>query len=494
MGCCTNPKTRKFFATYGLMLATATAVVIGIALGVLMRQANLSQLDIQYFSFPGDLLLRMLKMVIIPLVICSIITGVASVDRSISGKLGARAVVYYMSTTFVAVVIGIVLVVAINPGRAGKDGNIPNSDVKSVEVVDSLTDLLRNLFPENLIQACFQQYETVRVPVYENRNVSVTSTVNGTTTTTTTLEEVVVDYVLKGTYVSGMNVLGLICFSLVFGVIIGNMGEQGENLVSFFSSLNEAIMRIVTVIIWYAPIGIMFLIAGQVMKMEDPVQVLERLGLYMATVIAGLVIHGFVVLPTLFFVFTRRNPITYFRGVLQAFLTAMATASSAATLPITMKCLEENNNVDRRVSRFVLPIGATINMDGTALYEAVAAVFIAQSNGLVLNFGQIVTVSLTATLASVGAAAVPQAGLVTLIIVLSAVGLPTEDVSLIIAIDWLLDRVRTSVNVLGDSFGAGIIEKLSQADLMAEETDEEKMEKGADNLALSQEEAESMAM
>lgn len=469
-------------------MATALGVVIGVALGIGMRSANLSQVGITYFTFPGDLLLRMLKMIILPLVICSIITGVSSLDQSVSGKLGLRAIVYYMSTTFIAVVIGIVLVVAINPGKAGKDGSTVSEDLKVVEPVDAITDLLRNLFPENLVQACFQQYETVRTPIFEDRNIS--STENGTTTYEVT--PFLVDYQLTGSYKSGINVLGLICFCLVFGVIIGGMKEDGKILVDFFSSLNEAIMKIVTIVIWYSPIGIIFLIAGQIMKMNDPALILSKLGLYMATVIAGLVIHGGIVLPLLYFVIVRKNPFAYFTGVLQAWLTALATSSSSATLPVTLNCLETNNKVDKRVTRFVLPIGATINMDGTALYEAVAAVFIAQSNGLVLNFGQIVTVSLTSTFASIGAAGVPQAGLVTLIIVLTAVGLPTEDVSLIIAIDWLLDRIRTSVNVLGDSYGAGIIEKLSKEDLkemaeLVEDDDDagEKMEKMGSNSVIA---------
>jgi len=261
----------------------------------------------------------------------------------------------------------------------------------------------------------------------------------------------------------------------MFGVIIGNMEEQGKILRDFFISFNEAIMKIVTIVIWYAPIGIIFLIAGEIMKMEDPALVLQQLGLYMATVIAGLIIHGFIVLPLIYLIFVRKNPFVYLKGVLQAILTALATSSSSATLPVTLNCLEVNNKVDKRVSRFMLPIGATINMDGTALYEAVAAIFIAQLNGLNLNFGEIVTVSLTATFASIGAAGVPQAGLVTLIIVLSAVGLPAEDVTLILAVDWLLDRIRTSINVLGDSIGAGVVEHLSQEDLKSMDKETEKV-------------------
>jgi len=456
----------KFLKTNALLLATALGVVLGIAVGIGMREAHLSYLNIQYFSFPGDLLLRMLKMIILPLIICSMITGVSSLDRSVSGKLGVRAIVYYMATTFIAVVIGIVLVITINPGRGGKSDIDSSGSAKEVEPVDALTDLLRNLFPENLVQACFAQYETSREMRVTEENV----TIDGNTTLQNVSEPMLV-----GSYKEGINILGLIFFCIMFGVIIGNMEEQGKILRDFFISFNEAIMKIVTIVIWYAPIGIIFLIAGEIMKMEDPALVLQQLGLYMATVIAGLIIHGFIVLPLIYLIFVRKNPFVYLKGVLQAILTALATSSSSATLPVTLNCLEVNNKVDKRVSRFMLPIGATINMDGTALYEAVAAIFIAQLNGLNLNFGEIVTVSLTATFASIGAAGVPQAGLVTLIIVLSAVGLPAEDVTLILAVDWLLDRIRTSINVLGDSIGAGVVEHLSQEDLKSMDKETEKV-------------------
>ncbi|KAG7238125.1 hypothetical protein INR49_030187 [Caranx melampygus] len=263
---------------------------------------------------------------------------------------------------------------------------------------------------------------------------------------------------------SGMNVLGLIGFFIAFGICMGKMGEKARLMIEFFNILNEIVMKLV-IMIMYSPFGIACLICGKIISIKDLEVVARQLGMYMVTVIVGLIIHGAIFLPSIYFVIVRKNPFTFFLGIFQAWITALGTASSAGTLPVTFRCLEENLGIDKRVTRFVLPVGATINMDGTALYEAVAAIFIAQMNGVHLDPGQIVTVSLTATLASVGAASIPSAGLVTMLLILTAVGLPTQDISLLVAVDWLLDRFRTSVNVVGDSYGAGIVYHMSKAEL-----------------------------
>ncbi|KAJ8315652.1 hypothetical protein KUTeg_007802 [Tegillarca granosa] len=266
-----------------------------------------------------------------------------------------------------------------------------------------------------------------------------------------------------------MNVLGLVVFSIFFGIIIGRMGHKGKPLADFFESLSEATMQLIRLSLYlysrYSPIGILFLIAAKVVEMQDPEKTFEQLLYYFITVMCGLVVHGFVTLPLLYLIIVRKNPFRFIYGVTQALVTALGTSSSSATLPITMRCLEENNGVDSRITKFVAPVGATINMDGTALYEAVAVLFIGQIRGFDLSIGQVVTVSITSTAAAIGAAGVPQAGLVTMVIVLTAVGFPTDDVTLVIAIDWLLDRFRTAVNVLGDAIGAGIVHHLSKKEL-----------------------------
>ncbi|KAI6048671.1 excitatory amino acid transporter 3 isoform X1 [Marmota monax] len=458
---------KRFLKNNWLLLSTVAAVVLGIAIGVLVREySKLSNLEKFYFAFPGEILMRMLKLIILPLIISSMITGVAALDSSVSGKIGLRAVVYYFCTTIIAVILGIVLVVSIKPGVTQKVSEIDRmGSTPEVSTVDAMLDLIRNMFPENLVQACFQQYKTkreeVKPPSDPQRNMTEEPV---TTMMSTASENKTKEYRIVGMYSDGINVLGLIIFCLVFGLVIGKMGEKGQILVDFFNALSDATMKIVQIIMCYMPLGILFLIAGKIIEVEDW-EIFRKLGLYMATVLSGLAIHSIVILPLIYFIVVRKNPFRFAMGMAQALLTALMISSSSATLPVTFRCAEEKNQVDKRITRFVLPVGATINMDGTALYEAVAAVFIAQLNDLDLGIGQIITISITATAASIGAAGVPQAGLVTMVIVLSAVGLPAEDVTLIVAVDWLLDRFRTMVNVLGDAFGTGIVEKLSKKEL-----------------------------
>lgn len=440
-----------------LTLLTITGVVVGIVLGIGLREVpdegeKWASRDVMYINFIGDLFLRMLKALILPLIITSLIAAVGSLDLSLSGKIGGRAVLYYITTTVMAVILGIILVVTIQPGKGAEEStsNQSKGEMRNVTTADTLLDLVRNMFPPNLVQACLEQYQTVLTPPKDNP-------------TSMDLDT----WSVGGKYTDGMNIIGLVVASIVFGIALSALKEESQLVLKFFQQLSHTVMKVTGWVIWLSPIGVLFLITAKLLEMDDLGEVFGKLGLYFAVVAGGIVFHGFVILPLLFFLFTRKNPVRFVGNMSQAIATAFGTSSSSATLPVTMQCLEDKNHVDPRVSRFVLPIGATINMDGTALYEAVAAIFIAQLRELPLTFGNIVAISITATAASIGAAGIPQAGLVTLVMVLDTVGLPAEDVSLIIAVDWLLDRFRTVVNVLGDSFGAAIVEHFSKKELAA---------------------------
>ncbi|XP_058806436.1 excitatory amino acid transporter 1-like isoform X2 [Phymastichus coffea] len=444
-------KFAVFLKHNALTMLTVAGVLFGIVLGLVLRNVGKtwSKREIMYVNYIGELFLRMLKSLILPLIMSSLISAIGSLDLSLSGKIGGRAIIYYMTTTISAVVLGIVLVVSIQPGSNQNANESNDKAPRNVTTVDTLMDLVRNMFPPNLVEACIAQHQT-KIEMDAN----------------STLEDKYTWRIVPSTE-SGTNILGLVVFSTVLGITLGKMGDTGKPLLSFFETLSTAMMIITNWVVWMSPLGVLFLVASKIIEMDSLNTVVGQLGMYFLTVMVGLCIHGFLVLPTIYFLFTRKNPFSYVSNMAQAMATAFGTSSSSATLPVAIACLEERNGVDPRVTRFVMPIGATINMDGTALYEAVAAIFIAQVRQYSLSFGQLAAISITATAASIGAAGIPQAGLVTMVMVLDTVGLPSGDISLILAIDWLLDRCRTTVNVVGDSLGAGIVNHLSRNELAA---------------------------
>ncbi|CAF0916624.1 unnamed protein product [Adineta ricciae] len=461
--CCSKENLKE----QALLIATVTAVVLGIVVGISLRGlkcpgdervngCRITKEDISYIEFPGKIFIDILKMLILPLIVSSIISALAQLDAQSSGKMGARALVYYLGTTLIASIIGIILVLSIRPGTRGATVDI-KPDAKSTEgrTIDTVLDLFRNLFPDNIMEATFRSYATSLT-----KNVTSVVLPDGTTYNKTTL-------IPKVEKRDGINVLGLLLFCIIFGIIISRLKKKTLILKQFFEALLEVVMQLVRIAMLYGPIGIFFLIAAKMLEMDNLADFVGSLGLYMVTVLAGLFIHGLIILPLLLFIITRINSFKYIRGMSQALVTAFGTASSSATLPVTYQCVELKNHIDPRVSRFVLPLGATVNMDGTALYEAVAAIYIAQLKGIPLNAVKIIVTSLTSTLASVGAASIPQAGLVTMVIVLNALGLPSDEVKTIYAVDWLLDRFRTTINVFGDSIGCAIVQHLSRKELAA---------------------------
>jgi Na+/H+-dicarboxylate symporter len=364
----------------------------------------------------GDLFLNALKMLIVPLVFSSMIVGIASMgDVRKIGRVGGTTFLYYFTTTGISVLIGIVLVNIIRPGVGGTMIETKVPDVVAGKEDIGFSDIILSLVSSNIIKSAAE-----------------------------------------------LEILPIIVFSLVFGGVLTTLGDHGKPVIRFFDGANEALMKMVRLVMILAPVGVFGLVAARLGEAGGGNAVwgeLLKLGKYFMTVIIGLGIHAVIVLPILLMVLARRSPAKYGLGMLPAIGTAWSTASSSATLPVTLECTEERNKVSRRSALFVLPIGATINMDGTALYEAVAAIFIAQAIGIDLNAGQQVLIFITATLAAIGAAGIPEAGLVTMVIVLNAVGLPLEGIGLILTIDWFLDRFRTAVNVWGDSVGAAVVDR-----------------------------------
>ncbi|XP_077438864.1 neutral amino acid transporter A [Vanacampus margaritifer] len=447
-------KLRGFLSRNLLVIMTVSGVVVGVGLGMGVRNMSLTKAQMTYFAFPGEMLLRMLKMIILPLVVCSLVSGAASLDTRSLGKLGGIAVAYFLATTLIASGIGVSLAFIIKPGVGAGALNTNSLGLERVsnnkETTDSFLDLARNLFPSNLVAAAFRSYAT------DYKMVASGNDTNGTT---------LYEKVPFGAENDGMNILGLVLFAMVFGVALRKLGEEGEELIRFFNAFNEATMVLVSWIMWYIPFGIVFLVGSKIVEMDDVVLLVTSLGKYIFASILGHIIHGGIVLPLIYFGFTRKNPFSFLSGLITPFTTAFATCSSSATLPSMIKCVEENNGVDKRISRFILPIGATVNMDGAAIFQCIAAVFIAQLNNTELNAGQIFTILVTATASSVGAAGIPAGGIITIAIILEAIGLPTNELSLMLAVDWIVDRTTTVVNVEGDALGAGILHHINQQEM-----------------------------
>lgn len=444
---------RSFVRRNLLTILTSVGVIGGGIVGLLLKnsQDKWEPRHIMYIQYPGELFLRMLKALIVPLLVASITSAIGSLDLSMSGKIAKRAITYYFTTTISAVILGIILVTTIGPGQG--QNTIKKTDdtaeQKPVYTADTLLDLVRNLFPPNIVEATIFQYRTVLVKPRINA-----------TEVLPPLEK----WGITSELSASTNVLGIVMFSVVLGTTIGKMQKAGKPLQDFLVALSEAMMIITSWVIWLSPLGVFFLVVSKLIEMESLAVIIGQLGWYFLTVMLGLFLHGFGTIAAIFFICVHKLPYGYLGRMGQVLATAFGTGSSSATMPITISCLDEMG-IDPRVTRFVIPVGATINMDGTALYEAVAAIFIAQLRGISLSFGHIVAVSVTATAASIGAAGIPQAGLVTMVMVLDTVGLPSSDISIIIAVDWLLDRFRTTINVMCDALGTILVDHLSKNDL-----------------------------
>lgn len=390
-------------------------ILIALTLGVLAGIFATGY--VTYISWMGDLFLKLLKMVIIPLIVSSIIAGVAGIGSAEGiGRLGLKTISFYIFTSLFAILLGLFLVNLLKPG-IGVDFSFAEK-IDSLPVADqSLGQILLNSIPENIFRNLAQG-----------------------------------------------DMLPIIVFAMVFGFFT-NMVEHKyrKPVVDFFNAVTEVIMKITKAVIKLTPIGVFAIMATVISKYASDAASLQRLasgmGLYMLCVLLGLVLHTFITLHSTMYFLARIKPLKHFRNMSVPLLTAFSTSSSNATLPLTMAAVEQKDGVSNKIASFTLPLGATINMNGTALYECVAVIFISQAYGIDLSFAQQVTVVLTALLAAIGSAGIPMAGLVMMTIVLSAVGLPLEGIGLILAVDRLLDMFRTTVNVYGDTCAAAVIAK-----------------------------------
>ena len=406
------------------------ALGLGLVYGVIAALLGWGGFTSDWIAPFGAIFLRLLLLIAVPLVLASLITGIASLsDLNKLSRIGGKTIAIYLGTTVVALVIGLGMVNLLSPGET---------------VPDSLRERLAQTYQGDVaVHEEGADDARARGPL-----------------------QPIVDMVPEnffGAASSNRNMLNMVFVAFLIGVALMLIPkEKAAPLLDLFESMNAVIIKIVEMVIVFAPIGVFALIADTVTSVsgDDPSEVgqlLAALGLYTFTALAGMAIHTLVTYPLLLMAFTPLKVKHFFPGVVPAQLVAFSTSSSAATLPVTMKTAQRNLGVSEEVASFVLPLGATINMDGTALYQAVAAVFIAQTLGIPLDLGAQATIVLMALLASIGTAAVPSAGVVMLVIILEAIGVPIEGIALILGVDRIIDMCRTAANVTGDVTVAAVV-------------------------------------
>ncbi|MFH1728915.1 MAG: dicarboxylate/amino acid:cation symporter [Pseudomonadota bacterium] len=401
------------------------AMAIGIIAGLILQHIYNGEPEGSAFaliSSLGTIFIRLLKMVIVPLIFTSIVSGVSGISEGKKlGRVGIKTLIYYVTTSFFAVMIGLLLTNFIKPGVGVSFENAKNFDPSNLNTPGSPLEIIIRMIPLNPFEAA-----------------------------------------------ATGDMLGIIFFAIFLGFVINKLNpEHRDFLRKLFQAFFEAMMKITSVVILLLPIGVFGLITKAVAT--SGFGVFTAVGKYMLTIASGLTIHVFITIPIIFYLITRINPLKHFKAVSEAMITAFSTSSSNATLPVTIRCVEEKAKVSNEITSFVIPMGATVNMDGTALYECAGVIFIAQVLGIDLSLTQQFVIVLTALLASIGAAGIPSAGLVMIFIVTQAVGFNDTDVAMIIgtmlAVDRPLDMFRTVVNVTSDSFGAAIIAKTEGEEL-----------------------------
>jgi Na+/H+-dicarboxylate symporter len=403
-----------------ILIALVLAVLVGALLDPATTLLGISLNSV--FNFVGTLFLNALKMLIVPLIMSSIIVGMMEIQPDALGRLGYKTLIYYAASSLVAILIGLLVVNMLQPGIADDEPvremvglSADTGDViERVEGKGSgdLAEVFIRMIPENIVSAAAQG-----------------------------------------------KMLGLIFFSLLFGFFISRVkGKPGETLKNFWNGLLDVMMQMTEWVMLFAPIGVFALVAK--VLMASGLDAFKPLAVFFITVLIALAIHLLLVMPAVLKFIARVSPAAHFRAMMPALLTAFSTSSSSATLPITIDCVENRAGVSNRVSGFTLPLGATVNMDGTALYECVAAMFIAQAYGLSLDLTTQFTIVLIALLTSIGVAGIPSASLVAITIILAAIGLPVEAIGMILVVDRVLDMCRTAVNVFSDSVAAVTIARL----------------------------------
>ncbi|XKL63707.1 hypothetical protein PGB90_006071 [Kerria lacca] len=400
----------KFIKENFFLISILIGVLVGIASGLILRQFDLSDDVVSILAYPGEIFLRALKLIILPFIICCVIIGTTRLNISQNKNIALRVIIFFFLTTLFNVILGISLGLILNPG--GMSTQLESSHTalttQKLSLLDSLLDVGR----------------------------------------------------------SGTNTLGLIFFFVLFGSILGTMEKQKKTLVDFFSATYDVLQKMLKIVIWFTSVCVASIICSKIVSVPYLWKTVQQLGLFIAISVSGLLFYQLVVAQLIYFIIVKKNPYKYYLGIMPAIMTGFATASKAATLPVMFKVLEDLK-MNSKITQFVLPIG-TINLNGSAQFNGFAMIFLAQMANVTLTINDIITLVFACTLASMSSAGVPSAAIVVVTLLTSIINISTENIGLLLSVDWLLDRFRTATNVLGDCYTVAVVQQLSQKELKEE--------------------------
>ncbi|KAL4220033.1 Excitatory amino acid transporter 2 [Mactra antiquata] len=453
-------RLKNIFMENLLLFTTIFGVAFGFIVGFAVREAHPSENAKMWIGLPGQLYLRLLKMMIVPLIACSVICGAASLDPKANGKISLIAFIFIISTNALGSALGIGSVYMFNAGK-GEIGQHESDVEGTMHAQDIFADLIRNVIPDNLFEATFSQtqtnYKIVQTQVAINNNS--TDVDNNVTMATVPKEK---KYLSKG---GNANIIGLIFACTLLGLASSSLKSKGKPFLDLIQSISDIVIAVVRWCMWTTPIGVVSLIAVSVAGIGNIEDVFAHLGLFIAAITVGILLQQLLFMSAIFFGITRKNPYKYLLSIMKPWMIGFASTSTAVAIPEMMSACEDKNRIDKRISRFVIPFSVTISCNGSALYIAGATVFVANLAGVPLTLGDILMIWIMVTVAAMAIPSVPSASIMTTVMVLTSMNIPVDDIALLLAIEWYLDRIRTTSSVVSHTFCTAVVYSLCKKDL-----------------------------
>ncbi|BFZ09357.1 hypothetical protein BsWGS_12396 [Bradybaena similaris] len=450
-------KCRRWLKTNMFLLLTFAGIISGFVLGLTVRIARPSPDALLWIGMPGELYMRLLQAMILPLIVCTVIDGTANTDPKSNGRIGLVTMAYIMTTNTLGVIVGIAIALIISPGstRADADGGAA-PDTRNLQTVDIFADFIRNIFPDNIVTATMQMAQTK----YTQKEVLVQTNVSGLVVNTTAVQ-----LARSMTTVPGTNILGLIVISAAVGIASSQAGVKARPLIDFFSAGATVIYKLFGWAKWTTPVGVASLIARALVSVENIQAAFSSMGMFLITTNGGTLTFQWLVLPVILMVVTRRNPLKFIPHVFKPWMLGFGPSSSTIPLPEMIRVSQEVYRVDPRVAGFTLPFCVTLNRDGSCLFIAVTCLFVAQYGGTSLSTGDIFIIGILVTMSSLAIPAVPSSSIVAILIILGSMGIPSHSIGLVMAVEWLNDRMRTTTNVVSHMVAALVTWKFCRASL-----------------------------